>query len=48
MFLIPALFPVTVAEMASTSPDALMIAGAMLFTALVLAYSEKTDSHAGT
>jgi uncharacterized membrane protein len=41
MFLIVAIFPVTVAEMASTSPDALMISGAMLFTALILHYGER-------
>jgi len=47
MFLIPALLPVTVAEMASVSPDALAISGAMFFTALTLALSERTVVRTG-
>jgi uncharacterized membrane protein len=41
MLLLVALFPVTMSEMASTSPDALMIAGAFFFTGLVLNLSER-------
>jgi uncharacterized membrane protein len=42
MLLIVGLFPVTLSEMASVSPDSLMIGGAMLFTALVLNLSSRT------
>jgi uncharacterized membrane protein len=41
MILIVALFPGVISEMASVSPDALMIAGAMFFTGLALNYSER-------
>jgi uncharacterized membrane protein len=36
-----ALFPVTIAETASVSPDALLLGGAFLFTALCVQYSER-------
>ncbi len=42
MILIVALFPGVISEMASVSPDALMIAGAMFFTGLALNYSERS------
>lgn len=42
MLLLVALFPVTVSEMASTSPDALTMAGAFFFTGLLLNYSQRT------
>jgi uncharacterized membrane protein len=41
MLLLVALFPVTISEMASTSPDALMISGAFFFTGLALSLSER-------
>jgi uncharacterized membrane protein len=41
IILVVALFPTVISEMASVSPDALMIAGAMFFTGLVLNYSER-------
>jgi uncharacterized membrane protein len=41
MLLIVALFPVTISEMASTSPDALAIAGAFFFTGLLLNLSQR-------
>jgi len=44
MLLIVALFPVTISEMASTSPDALMISGAFFFTGLMLNLSDRTTT----
>ena len=41
MLLLVALFPVTLSEMASISPDALMIAAAFLFTGLMMNYAAR-------